>query len=58
VELWQELSWLLDHNAFARTAVVVQEFLARNKTTAVPEALLSPDLFPEDLFLFLELQVV
>ena len=46
-------NWILHHdNAPSHTALVVQEFLARNGVATLPQPPYSPDLAPPDFFLF------
>jgi len=50
-------SWVLHHNnAPAHSSFLVHNFLAKNKTTVVPQPPYSPDLAPADFFLFPKLK--
>lgn len=52
-QLWREQTWLLHHdNAPSHTAVLTQQFLAKNKIPVIPHPPYSPDLAPCDFFLF------
>jgi len=52
-KLWREQTWLLHHdNAPSHTAVLTQQFLAKNKIAVTPHPPYSPDLAPCDFFLF------
>jgi len=52
-QLWRELTWLLHHdNAPSHTAVLIHQFLVKNKVAVIPHPLYSPDLAPCDFFLF------
>ena len=45
--------WFLHHdNVPARTALSVQQFLAKNNIKVIPHPPYSPDLAPRDFFLF------
>jgi len=50
-QLWTNQSWVLYHdNAPAHLSFLVRNFLAKNKTTIVPQPPYSPDLAPADFF--------
>jgi len=52
-QLWREQTWLLLHdNAPSHTAVLTQQFLAKNKIAVIPHPPYFPDLAPCDFFLF------
>jgi transposase len=56
-QLWMNQSWVLHHdNAPAHSLFLVTNFLAKNKTTVVPQPPYSPDLAPVDFFLFPKLK--
>lgn len=55
-KMWAEQSWVLLHdNAPAHRSLLVNDFLAKTKTTVLPHPPYSPDLAPCDFFLFTEL---
>ena len=52
-ELSANSSWILHHdNAPAHTALSVREFLATKQITVLKHPAFSPDLAPNDFFLF------
>jgi len=56
-QLWTNRSWVLHHdNAPAHLSFLVRNFLAKNKTTVVPQPSYSPDLAPADFLLFPKLK--
>lgn len=56
-ELWRNNSWILPHdNAPAHTALLIQQFLAKNNTVVMSQPPYSPDLAPCDFFLFPKLK--
>jgi len=56
-QLWTNQSWVSHHdNAPAHSSFLVRNFLAKNKTTVVPQPSYSPDLAPADFFLFPKLK--
>jgi hypothetical protein len=44
-------------NAFANTVLCVQTFLYKTKTPVVPQPPYGPDLYPEEILMFLKQQV-
>jgi len=51
--MWSSSDWFLHHNnAPARTALSVQQFLAKNNMTVIPRPPYSPDLVPCNFFPF------
>jgi hypothetical protein len=58
LELWREQTWLLHHdNAPFHTSVLAQQFLAKYKMAVIPHPPHSPDLAPNDFFLFPEMKL-
>ena len=58
-ERWRKQDFILHHNnAPAHTAIKVTEFLAKNGTPVAPHPPYSPDLAPNDFFLFPRLKRV
>jgi len=56
-EAWTNNTWMLHHdNAPAHASLLIREFLTKHETTVVPQPPYSPDLAPEDFFLFLKLK--
>jgi transposase len=56
-EGWRNNTWMLHHNsAPAQTSLLIREFLAKHKTTVVPQPPYSPELAPVDFFLFPKLK--
>ena len=52
-QLWREQTWLLHHdNAPSHSAVLTNQFLAKNKIAVIPHPPYSPDLASCDFFLF------
>jgi len=52
-------SWILHHdNALAHTALSVREFLATKQITVLEHLAYSPDLAPNDFFLFLKIKEI
>ena len=57
-ELWKNQSWILHHdNASAQTSMLVCKFLIKNKTVIMPQPPYSPDLTPDDVFVFPKLKM-
>ena len=58
-ELFASNSWILHHdNAFAHKALSVKEFLTTKQKTVLEHPTSSPDLAPNDFFLFLQIQEI
>ncbi|UYV80230.1 hypothetical protein LAZ67_18002094 [Cordylochernes scorpioides] len=58
-EKWTNGDWILHHdNARPHTAHLVTSFLAKNGTEILPQPPYSPDIAPNDLFLFPKLKAV
>ena len=58
-ELWSSEDYYLHHdNDLAHTALMVRNYLAKNKVSVLPQPRYSPDLSPCDLLLFPKLKVV
>jgi len=58
-ELFAKNSWILHHdNSPARTALSVREFLATKQITVLKHPAYSPDLAPNDFFLFPKIKVI
>ena len=58
-ERWRKQDFILHHHdAPAHTAIKVTEFLAKHSTPVVPHPPYSPDLAPNDFFLFPQLKHV
>ncbi len=52
-ELWANNSWLLYHNnGPAHSAIATWQFLAKTSTTGLEHCAYSPDLAPNDFFLY------
>ncbi|UYV69543.1 hypothetical protein LAZ67_6003931 [Cordylochernes scorpioides] len=57
-ERWQNNDWILHvDNARPHTAHVVLQFLSKNSTTQIPHPPYSPDLAPNDFFLYPKLKI-
>ncbi|UYV69538.1 hypothetical protein LAZ67_6003924 [Cordylochernes scorpioides] len=57
-ERWQNNDWILHvDNARPHTAHVVLQFLSKNSTTQIPHPPYSPDLAPNDFFLYPKLKM-
>jgi hypothetical protein len=58
-ELWQEQTWLLQHdNAPSHTSVFTQQFLAKNKMAVIPHTPYYPHLAPCDFFIFPKMKLM
>ena len=58
-ELWEGRRWILHHdNAPAHSALIVQEFLARNSISVLEYPPYLPDLAPCDFFLYPKCKLV
>jgi len=58
-ELFADNSWILHHNNVpAHTALSVREFIATKQITVLEHAVYSPDLAPNDFFLFPKLKEI
>ncbi|UYV72519.1 hypothetical protein LAZ67_9003524 [Cordylochernes scorpioides] len=58
-EKWTNGDWILHHdNARPHTAHLVTSFLAKNRTEILPQPPYSPDIAPNDFFLFPKLKAV
>ncbi|KAF6327507.1 hypothetical protein mRhiFer1_008231 [Rhinolophus ferrumequinum] len=57
-ELFANNSWLLHHNAPAHMALLVREFLASKQITVLEHPPYSPDLAPNDFFLYLKIKEI
>ncbi|UYV68619.1 hypothetical protein LAZ67_6000236 [Cordylochernes scorpioides] len=58
-EKWTNGDWILHHdNAHPHTAHLVTSFLAKNGTEILPQPPYSPDIAPNDFFLFPKLKAV
>ena len=58
-ELFAINSWILHHdNVHAHMALSVREFLATKEITVLEHAIYSPDLAPNDFFLFLKIKEI
>ncbi|UYV60652.1 hypothetical protein LAZ67_1001763 [Cordylochernes scorpioides] len=58
-EKWYQKNWLLHHdNARAHTAVTVQLYLAKHGIALLPQLPYSPDLSPNDFFLYPKIKKV
>jgi len=56
-EAWTNKTWTLHHdNAPAHASLLIREFLAKQETIVVTQPPYSPDLAPENFFLFPELK--
>ena len=56
-ELWENRTSMLHHdNALARASLLIRSYLAKQKTSVVPEPPYSPDLAPAKFFLFPKLK--
>ena len=56
-EAWTNNTWILHHdNAPAHASLLKCEFLMKHETTVVPQPPYSPDVAPEDFFLFPKLK--
>ncbi|UYV74760.1 hypothetical protein LAZ67_12000835 [Cordylochernes scorpioides] len=56
---WHQKNWLLHHdNARPHTAVTVQLYLAKHGIALLPQPPYSPDLAPNDFFLYLKIKRV
>ncbi len=52
-ELWANNSWLLQHdNATAHSAIAARQFLVKTSTTVLEHCAYSPNLAPNDFFLY------
>jgi hypothetical protein len=50
---WRTVSWFLPHdNAPERQMVLVKDFLAKSNVTTLEHPLYTPDLAPDDFYLF------
>ncbi|UYV84976.1 SLC7A9 [Cordylochernes scorpioides] len=59
LEKWTNGDWILHHdNARPHTAHLVTRFLAKNGTEILPQPPYSPDIAPNDFFLFPKLEAV
>ena len=56
-ELWENQTWMLHHdNELAHASLLTSRYLAKHQTAVVPHPPCSPDLAPEDFFLFPKLK--
>jgi transposase len=56
-DAWRENRWMLQHdNAPSHSSFLVRDFLAKHATTVLPQPPYSPDLAPDDFFLFPKLK--
>ena len=56
-ELWENQTWMLHHDkALAHASLLTRRYLAKHQTSVVPHPPCSPDLAPEDFFLFPKLK--
>jgi quinol monooxygenase YgiN len=51
-EGWRSKTWMLHHNNTPHMSFLVREFLAKHKTTVIPQMPYSPDLAHADFFVF------
>ena len=57
-DLWKTNLWILHHdNAPSYKAIIVNEFLAENSTNIIEQQPYSPDMAPDDFFLFPKLKL-
>jgi len=56
-ELWENQTWMLHHdNVRAHVSLLIHSYLAKYQTSVVLHSSYSPDLAPEDFFLFSKLK--
>jgi len=54
-DLWANNSWILHHdNAPSHSAIIIREFLTKNKTNIIQQPSNSPDMAPCDFFCSIE----